>query len=65
MKTRVSLKYLESYCFWKLFFDSNLPHPPSKLIALTFLLTLRPFTLFEYKIRAIKWQKIPKICLTW
>ena len=65
MKTRASLKYFVSYCLWKLIFDSKLPQTPSNLIALTFLLILRPFTLFYLKIRAIKWPKSPKICLTW
>ena len=65
MKTRVSLKYFVSFCLRKLFFDSNWPQIPSNLIALTFLVTLRPLTMFEPKIRAIKWQESPKFCLTW
>ena len=59
MKTRFSLKYFVSY------FDSNLPQAPSNLISLIFLVTLRPFSLFQPKIRDIKWQKSLKICLTW
>ena len=46
MKTRVSLKNYVRYCLWKLFFDSKSPQTPSNLISLTFLVTLRPFTLF-------------------
>ena len=65
MKTRVSLKYFMSYCLWKLFLDSNSPQTLSKLISMTFLVTLRPFTRLKPKIRAIKWQKDPKIPLTW
>ena len=65
MKTRVSLKYFVSYCLFKLFFDSNAPQTLSNLISLTFLVPLRPFTLFLPKIRASKRQKSPKICLTW
>ena len=64
MKTRVSLKYFVSDCIWNAFFDSNLPQTPSNLISLTILVTLRPFTLFQPKIRAIKLQKSDKICLT-
>ena len=53
-----------SYNLWIHFFDSNSPQAPSNLISFTFLLILRPFTLFKPKIRAIKWQKDPKICFT-
>ena len=47
------------------FFDSNSPHTPSNFISLTFLVTVRSFTLFKPKIKAIEWQKSPKIILTW
>ena len=43
------------------FFDSKLPLTPSNLISLTFLVSLRSFTLFRPKIKAFKWQK--KLCL--
>ena len=46
MKTRVSLKYFVSYCLWKRLVDSSSLQTPSNLIALTFLVTTRPFTLF-------------------
>ena len=65
MKTKVSLRYFTSYCLWKPFPDSNSPQIPSNLISLTFLVTLRPLTMFPSKIRAVKWQKSPKIRLTW
>ena len=64
-ETRVGLNYFVSHCFCKHSFDSNSPQIPSNLISLTFLVTLRPFTLFQPKVRAIKWQKSSKICLTW
>ena len=59
MKNRVSLKYFVSYCLGKHFFDSNLPQTPSNLIALTFLVALRAFTLFNLKLQ----QLSPKIAL--
>ena len=71
MKTRVSLKYFVSYCLWKLFLILTRPNSlklyffPSNFISLTFLVTLRSFTLFKPEIKAIEWQKSPKIILTW
>ena len=67
MKTRVSLKYLVNDCLWRHFFPAHPPPPqtPSFLISLTILITLRPFTQFYSKIRAIKLQKSANICLTW
>ena len=65
MKTRLSLKYFVNDCLWKHFFDSNSPQNPSKLISLTLLGTLRPFTQFCPKVRANKLQKSVKTCLTW
>ena len=65
MKTKVSLKYFVSYCLWKLFLILNRPHTPSNFISFTFLVTVRSFTLFKPKIKAIEWQKSPKIILTW
>ena len=47
------------------FFDSNSHQTPSNFICLTFLVTLRSFTLFKRKIKAIEWQKSPKMILTW
>ena len=64
MKTRVSLKYFVNDCLWKHFFDSNTPQTLSNLISLTVMVTLRPFTLFQCKIREIKLQKSVKVCLT-
>ena len=46
MKTRVSLKYFVTDCPWKPAFDFKLLQTLSKLISLTILVTLRPFTLF-------------------
>ena len=65
MKTKVSLKYFVSYCLWKLFLILTRPQTPSNFISLTFLVTVRSFTLFKAKIKAIEWQKSPKIILTW
>ena len=65
MKTKVSLKYFVSYCLWKLFLILTRPQTPSNYISLTFLVTVRSFTLFKPKIKAIEWQKSPKIILTW
>ena len=65
MKTRVTLKYFVSHILWKHFSGSNLPQTPSNLISLKILVALRPWTLFSPKIRAIKWQKSPKIILSW
>ena len=60
MKTRASLKYFVSYCLWKLIFDSKLSQTPSNLIALRFLIILRPFTLLYVKIRQLSGQKVLK-----
>ena len=57
MKTRVSLKYFMNDCLWKHFLASNVPQTPSNLISMTVLITLRSFTQFQPKIRAIKLQK--------
>ena len=64
MKTRVSLKYFVNDCLWKPFFDYNSPQITLKLISMTILVTLRPFTLFKPKITAIKLKKRAKLCLT-
>ena len=64
MKTRVNLKYPANGCLWKHFFASNSTQTPSNLIYLTIFVTLRPFTQFQPKIRAIKLQKKAKNCLT-
>ena len=61
MKSRVDLKYFVNYCLRKHLFDTNSPQTPSNLIGLAVLVTLRSFKLFSAKIRAIKWQKGPKI----
>ena len=65
MKTRVSLKYFVNDCLWKHSFASNWPQTPLNLISLRILVTLKPFTQFKTKIRAIKSQKSAKICLIW
>ena len=65
MEARVTLKYFVNYCPQKHFLDSNLAQTPLTLISLTFLVVLSLFPLFESKIRAIKIEKSPKICLTW
>ena len=65
VKTKVSLKYLLNDCLWKHSFTANSPQIPSNLIWLTILVTLMPFTQFQPKIRATKFYKCPKNCLTW
>ena len=64
MKIRVSLKRFVNDCLWQQFLDSNTPHSLSNLIYLNSLVTLRPLTQFQPKIRAINLQKSAKICLT-
>ena len=54
MKTRVSLKYFVSYCLWKLFLILTRPRLLQTLYFLTFLVTLRSFTLFKPEIKAIE-----------
>ena len=61
MKTRASFKYFVNDCPWKQVFAFNSPQAPSNLISLTIFVTLRPFTQFQSKIRAIKLQKSAKI----
>ena len=61
--SRVSLKYIVSYCVCKLIFDSNLSQIPSNLTSLTYLVTLRLFKLFCFKIRESKQQKVIKLAL--
>ena len=64
MKARNSLKYVMTYNTWKLFLECNSPQILSNLIPLTVLLLLWSFTPFYSKLRAIKWQKNSKDCLT-
>ena len=64
METRISLKYFVNGSLWKDVFASNSPKTPSNLISLTILVTLRPFTQLEPKIRATTLQKKAKIYLT-
>ena len=64
MKTRVSLKYFVTDCLWKPFLNSNLSKTPSNFqISLIILVTPRPFTLFQPKIRLIKLQNMLKFAL--
>ena len=63
MKTRVSLKYFVNDSLWNPFFDCTSSQTPSKLTSLTILETLRSFTLFSSKIRAVTLQEGAKICL--
>ena len=64
MKTRASLKYFVNECLWT-FFPFISPQTPTNLISLTTLVTARPFTQFEPKIRAIKKQKSADIIPIW
>ena len=61
MKTRVCLKYLVYASLWKLFLPRNLPVARFNLICLTVLVTLRPLTQFEPRVRAIICKKSAKI----
>ena len=61
VKTRVRLKYFVNSCLLKFFFDYNLPQIPLNVIFLIFLVTLRLFTLFQHKMRAIDIEKSPKL----
>ena len=63
LKNGVSLKYFVTDCLWKSFFDSNSSQTSSKLISLTILVTMRLFTMFYFKIRAIKLEKTLKFAL--
>ena len=65
MKTRVNVKYFASLWAWEVLFDSNSSQTPSNIYSLTFLETLRTFTLFNLKIRAIMLRKSSKIIVTW
>ena len=64
MKTRASFKYFVNECL-RIFFPSISPQTPTNLISLTPLVTTRPFTQFESKIRAIKKQKSADIIPIW
>ena len=71
MKTRASFKYFVNECL-RIFFPSISPQTnyklqtrPTNLISLTPLVTARPFTQFESKIRAIKKQKSADIIPIW
>ena len=65
MEARVSLRFFVNDCLWKHFFASKSTQTHSNLISLTILVTLRPSTQFQPKIRAIKLQKCAEICPTW
>ena len=64
METKVSLKCFVNDCLCKYFFASNSPQISSNLISLRILITLRPFTQSQFKIRAIKLQKISRYLAT-
>ena len=64
MKTRVSLKYFVNDSLWKRFFVSMSPHVHSNLFCWTILVTLRPLTQFQPKVRATTLQKSAKYDLT-
>ena len=51
IKIRVCLKYFLNDCLWKHSLAANSPQTPSDLIYLTILVTLRPFTKSQPKIR--------------
>ena len=64
MKNRVSIKYFVNICLWKHFFAFNLSQTTANLIFSKVLVTPRLFALFYSNVRAIKYQKSAKICLT-
>ena len=63
MKAKVSLRYFLNDCLSKDISDSNSIQIPLNLISLAILVTWRRFAEFWFKIRAIKLQKSPQICL--
>ena len=64
METRVRLRYVVTCCFWKMFFDSDLHQNPLNLISLTFLVSLRLFTLCQKEL--LSDEKSPQIIwVTW
>ena len=67
MKTGVSLKYFQTDCLWKTFLDPISSHTSLNLtfylISSTILVIVRLSTLFQTKVRAIKWQKMAKASL--
>ena len=65
MKLRISQKDFANDCLWKQLFASNSSQIPSNIVSLKMLLTLRLFTQFWPKIRAIKLQKRARLSLTW
>ena len=62
-KAAVRPKYFGQDCLRKEYFCCN--SPPSNLIYLTILVTIRVLIQFYPKIRATNWQKSVKICFTW
>ena len=63
MKTGVSLKYFVSYCPWKQCLDFNSSKDLSNVIAETFSVTLRVFTLFYRTLEQLRCQKFIKFIL--
>ena len=63
MKIGVSLKYFVTDCLWKHFFNSNSPQTLSKLISLTLLVIVRPFSLFNLKLEQLSFKKRQKFAL--
>ena len=64
-KTVIRLKNFVNDCPWNHFFASNLPQTTSNTIYFNIFVTLKPFTQFQPKIKAIKLQKSYQIDLTW
>ena len=61
MKTRITVKYVVSYCIWRLLFDCNPRPDPFKLNFLDNFCNSKVCHTVLTKIRAIKQQKNAKI----
>ena len=61
MRTRISLEYFLNDCLCKPFFDTNSTQIPSNLNYLVILVSLRPLTLSQSKVRVTKLEKRAKI----
>ena len=62
LKLELFSDFFASYYLFKPFFDFNSSETSTNLIPLTFLVTLRPFSLLQPKLRVIKRQKNPENC---
>ena len=67
MKTRVSLKYMVSYCLWKHFCDSNSPRIPPGSFKPNFLemfgISKAFYTVFDLKLKKLSCEKLLNFAL--